>query len=143
MATVDLNITKYNAIGTPVEFTFDTGGLSVGNKKLAQSWIKLFLTDLGSQEYYPESGSGFLDAIRAGRIRRSADVSITFKTAADNVANTLNRDPLTAELPDTEQLDFATLESYLLLLEESRLELTVKLTPVAGDQVTFTVPVAI
>jgi len=143
MTTSDLNISIIKNSVIPVDFTFDALGTLTGNRKLAQTWIRLFLTDTGSQQYHPETGSGFLNIIRTGRIRKNADVGLNFKIAADTVARNLTSDPETADLPETEQLAFATLESYLLDFEESRLQLRVKLTPIEGDSITFSVPVAV
>jgi hypothetical protein len=141
MATKDINITQLGASGQPVEFNFEAGGTLTGNHKLAQSWIRLFLTESGSQPYAPNTGTDFLATVRNGGIRRSADVPINFKAAADTIAKLLLDDPLTTALPQTEQLVVATLDSYQLLFDKSTLKLDITLTPVAGDTITFTTSV--
>ena len=141
MATKDINITMLNAVGVPVDFNFESGGTLTGNHKLAQTWLRLFLTETGSQLYAPSTGTAFLDTVRSGGIRKSADVPLYFNTAADAVAKVLGDDALTNDLPDTEQLVSATLTSFELLFDKSTLKLHVTLVPVAGDDLTFTTTV--
>jgi hypothetical protein len=140
--TFDINITEFVSNNTPVDFNFTIGGKIVDNHKLAQSWIKMFLTELGSQLYFPATGTNFLEAMRTGVIRDAASVNLQFKLASDLVAETLNTDALTNALPDTEQLLVAELVSFEILKSESKLKLFITLTPVQGDTVSFSVPVS-
>lgn len=142
MTTRDINVTEMTTLKQVVDFNFKQDGTLTGNRKLVQTWVRLFLTEVGSQKYYPTKGTRFLEIIRTGGIRRDADVPIQFKIAADAVAAILASDPDTELLPDTEQLVSAELLDYFLSFKESLLKLSVKLTPVSGETITLNVPIS-
>lgn len=120
------------------------GEMCTGVQKVAQTWVSLFLTDVGSIPHDLTRGSSFMPAVRMGRIQVDEDVEAEFNLAADKVRRTMDQDAAdVGNLPDDERLDEAVLLSFDISLEESRLYLRVNIRTIAGDDRTIFLPVPV
>ena len=126
-------------------FALDEGGyVCTGVQKVAQSWLILFLTDLGTVLNKPTRGSSFLHAMRTGRIRVEDDVSAEFSLAAEQVRQTMGLDASAdGTLPADERLDEAVLLEFDLDQAASYLYLKVRILTVAGDSRDVILPVPV
>ena len=109
------------------------GELCTGVQKVAQTWLTLFLTEPGTVLNKPTRGSGFITAVRRGRIQVEADVPAEFALAAEQVWRTMDLDASVESWPTDERLDEATLEDFTLNKEASYLYLRIKILSVAGE----------
>ncbi len=122
----------------------DAGEVCTGVQKVAQTWASLFMTDLGSIPLDPARGTGFMTAIRIGRIQVDGDVEAEFNLAADRVRRTMDQDANEAgDLPDDERLDEAILVDFEIDRLASRLYLKVNIRTIAGDDRTIFLPVPV
>jgi len=126
-------------------FTEKGGQVTTGIQKLVQSFAMLFLTELGSIEAKPEQGTEFITAMRASRIQDESDVLSEFTLAKELVRQQLALAANENDFPDDEILDDATLDSYSLDANASKIMLKVNVTSLAGASrvVVLPVPVAI
>ena len=121
------------------------GQLCTGIQKVAQSWAILFLTDRGTVLYEPTRGSGFLNAVRSGRIQVDEDIPAEFAIASAQVARTMALDASNSDvaLEDDETLDRAELLDYDLERNTSLLRLKVRLHSLAGDSREIFLPISV
>lgn len=120
----------------------DTGLITTGIQKMAQTWMMLFLTERGSMLHKPRRGSSFLTAMRRGRIRTSGDVTAEFGLASELVKRTMRVDAARAgNIPLDEQIGDAQLISHELDHGTSTLRLRIRLTSAAGVGQTLVLPV--
>lgn len=128
----------------PIETGFGTSGyVCTGIQKVAQTWLALFMSDIGSTLNKPTRGSSFLSAVRLGRIQVSDDVPAEFALAAKQVSRTMELDTVGTDLPDDERLDRATLVDYQLFRELSYLRLKIRIRSLAGDTRVVYLPVPV
>ena len=122
----------------------ESGYVCTGVQKISQSWTALFMTDIGSMLNKPTRGSGFLPAVRRGRIQVEEDIPSEFSLAAEQVRRTMGQDADDAgTLPDDERLEEATLLDYALFRDLSYLRLKVRIKSVAGDTRVIYLPIPI
>jgi hypothetical protein len=124
----------------------EAGYVCTGIQKVAQTWLALFITDIGSVLNKPTRGSSFFPAVRAGKIQVEDDVPAEFALAAEQVRQTMELDATDADdLQDDERLDEAILLDFALVRDLSFLQLKVRINSLAGDSrvVYLPVPVAI
>ena len=121
------------------------GELCTGVQKVAQSWSMLFLTDQGTVYQEPTRGSGFLLAVRSGRIQVDEDIPAEFGIAAAQVQRTMDLDSSEADTTpeDDEILTRAELLDYDLDSNASLLRLKVRLHTLAGDSRTIFLPIPV
>ena len=98
----------------PIQTGFgEAGFVCTGIQKVAQTWLALFMTDRGTVLNKPTRGTGFLTAVRLGRIQVAGDIPAEFALAADLVRQTMELDSSEApELQDDERLDDAELLDF-------------------------------
>lgn len=111
-----------------------------GVQKLIQRYTVLMLTNINSQEYFPNFGADFLWPLQSGTDPTDSILARQIFTLADyatvNVIKTYQID--NPELPLDEQLDFTTLRN--ISLYGGFVSFDVKLTTLAGEIVDFLVP---
>lgn len=111
-----------------------------GVQKLAQKYLVILFTNLGSQLYYPEFGTNLLYTLRAGvsPVDSLAAAQI-FNLASFEAVNTLKAYQATDEtIPLDEQLVSAELTNISLIGGSVSFEVT--LTTAAGEIIDFLVP---
>ena len=121
----------------------ESGYVCTGIQKVAQTWLSLFMTDIGSVLNQPTRGSGFFPAVRRGRIQVEADVPAEFKLASEQVRRTMELDTVGTDLPDDERLDDADLLEFQLFRNLSHLRLKIRIRSLAGDSRTVFLPVPV
>ena len=122
-----------------VELTLgNPGSFTTGIQKVAQSFVKLFLTELGTMEHDPTLGTNFLGALRQGLIRDEVTLQSAFQAAVLDVFNyvSLNEDP---DIPADERLLKADLVEWDL--RPGFLSIKVEIVTVAGDTRVYIIPV--
>ena len=113
------------------------GMYCTGIQKVAQSFLGLFLTDVGSMSNDPDYGTQFMPSLKQGYIYDEAGMTAAFYAAVLDVQNYLaNNQP--DNLPD-ETLQQVDLVSWNM--QPGSLSLTVRLTTAAGETRTYFVPV--
>lgn len=111
-----------------------------GVQKLVQRYTILMLTNINSQEYYPEFATDFLWPLQAGIGPTDSIAARQIFTLADYAAVTIikNYQIENSTLPLDEQLDTTFLRN--ISLYGSFVSFDVKLTTLAGEDVDFLVP---
>jgi hypothetical protein len=111
-----------------------------GVQKLIQRYMILMLTNVNSQDYYPEFATDFLWPLQAGIGPTDNITARQIFTLADYAAVNIikNYQIDNPDLPLDEQLDFTTLRN--ISLYGSFVSFDVKLTTLAGEAVDFLVP---
>lgn len=129
----------------PIQTGFgEAGFVCTGIQKVAQTWLSLFMTDRGTVLNKPTRGTGFLPAVRLGRIQVAGDIPAEFALAADLVRQTMELDASEApELQADERLDDAELLAFDLFRELSYMRLKIRIRSLAGDSRTIYLPVPI
>lgn len=119
--------------GTPSRFC-------AGVQKLIQRYMILMLTNVKSQDYYPDFATDFLWPLQAGIGPTDNITARQIFTLADYAAVNIikNYQIDNPDLPLDEQLDFTTLRN--ISLYGSFVSFDVKLTTLAGEAVDFLVP---
>jgi hypothetical protein len=141
----DLSILQYPNVTVPdgVEVAPSFGSPSrfcAGVQKLIQRYTVLMLTNVNSQEYYPDFGADFLWPLQSGTDPTDSIVARQIFTLADyaTVSVIKNYQIDNPDIPLDEQLDFTTLRS--ITLYGGYVSFDVKLTTFAGEVVDFLVP---
>ena len=116
-----------------------TGELVVGPAKIAQEFTSAFLTELGSNVYYPDYGTEFMTYLRNGLIRTDQEVLTYFNAASAAAVYTL-ASKVTDATPDDEILESARLDHFEL--EPPYLFLYVTLLTRAGLSRSIVLPVS-
>ena len=141
----DLSILQYPDLVTPDggEVFPKFGNPSrfcAGVQKLIQRYTILLLTNINSQDFYPEFGTDFLWPLQSGTDPTDSiaarQIFILADYAAVNVIKNYQID--NPDLPNDEQLDFTTLRN--ITLYGGYVSFDVKLTTLAGEAVDFLVP---
>lgn len=131
----------------PIETAFgldDGGYICTGVQKVAQTWLSLFMTDLGTVLNKPTRGSSFFQSMRTGRIRVEDDVSAEFARAAEQVRRTMDLDAVEAgDLEADERLDEALLLDFNLNREAASLYLKIRIVTAAGDSRDIILPIPV
>lgn len=111
-----------------------------GVQKLIQRYMILMLTNINSQDYYPDFATDFLWPLQAGIGPTDNITARQIFTLADYAAVNIikNYQIDNPDLPLDEQLDFTTLRN--ISLYGSFVSFDVKLTTLAGEAVDFLVP---
>jgi hypothetical protein len=111
-----------------------------GVQKLIQRYMILMLTNINSQDYYPDFATDFLWPLQAGIGPTDNIAARQIFTLADYAAVNIikNYQIDNPDLPLDEQLDFTTLRN--ISLYGSFVSFDVKLTTLAGEAVDFLVP---
>lgn len=117
----------------------DYGAACAGVQKLVQNWLILFLTQKGSNRFFPERGSSFPGAMVSGRIQTNLDLTTVFAMAADEVAEQLAAENQNTAFTDEQyasvELISAVIESY------QKIKLRVRINSVAGVSRTVLFPI--
>lgn len=126
-----------------ISLSFGEGGgeITTGIQKLLQSYAILFLTERGSVPNLPDLGTDFVTTVRQGRIQDETDVKSEFLVASELIQQVLDLEVDTYSLPEDEQLESSTLESFTIDKAESLISLSVRVTSVAGETRTLFLPV--
>jgi len=136
VASYTNNLTQVTTVGFGNPSQYITG---IG--KLVQKYAILLLTALGSQVNYPTFGTNFVPTLQNGSSGISSlDLLHLFNFANLNVLGVLK--PYQANnptIPTDEQLQSAQLGSYSFA--DDVLSLSIDITSVAGDDVTFVLPI--
>lgn len=114
------------------------GAFISGIQKVAQTFIKLFLTDRGTVDGDPAMGTDFLSQMRSGFIRDEVSMQSMFQSSVLDVKNYISEYEKT-DAPDDERLDSAELISWDL--RPGFFSITVRIVTAAGDSRAFTMPV--
>lgn len=117
------------------------GQVITGIQKVVQTFLQLFLTDLGSVPSAPELGTGFYGAVRRGEVHTQLDVRTQFGAAAETVRRHLA--PVETALPDDERFASAVLDNFNLDQAASKLVLTITVRSRAGEARTVYLPVSL
>jgi hypothetical protein len=115
-----------------------SGAIVAGIQKLVQRFLVTLLTEMGSWQYFPAMGSGFLTDARRNYWRTVADVRQSFAAALLDVARQLQNEELPGDPPD-ECYGSATLLS--VLLTPGSVNLRIQLTSLAGTSYQFIAPI--
>jgi hypothetical protein len=141
MATYDILIFQgVKAIGEQqVDLSLGNPGyFATGIQKAAQSFAKLFLTELGSMPNDPTAGTSFLSDLRSGTIRDELTLQASYQSAVVDVLNYMSENE-DLDLPDDEALEEANLLSWDM--RPGFLSITVQIVTAAGESRTYVVPV--
>ena len=114
------------------------GFFTTGIQKVSQSFIKLFLTDIGSVANDPAAGTSFMAALRKNQIRDETTLQSYFQAAVVDVINYMSEEESGA-VPDDETLANATLVEWDL--RPGFLSIKVEITTEAGESRIYVVPV--
>lgn len=112
---------------------FGTAGqVTTGIQKLSQTFSILFLTEQGSVPSAPTRGTGFLTAIRQGRIIDESTLQSEFVLAAQLVKNFMALEAEATNPPLDETLADATLKNFILDEGAGKITVYILLTSAAG-----------
>jgi hypothetical protein len=118
-----------------------------GLQKLIQRYVVLLLTRLGTVYLAPDQGSRFLDRILRGGGRSGGYIEQTFAFANSDVIDQMrsedNLEDTYGPTSDDERIDTAVLLDYSVDFATSTLSLRIFLESVAGQSVTYVVPVTV
>ena len=116
-----------------------TGESVIGPVKVAQMFTSAFLTELGTNTYYPDYGTDFMTYLRNGLIRTDQEV-VTYFNAGAAAALFYLGSTVTDDTPDDEILESARLDHFEL--EPPYLFLYVTLLTRAGIARDIVLPVS-
>ncbi len=122
---------------------FGTGALTSGIQKIGQTFTILFLTDLGSVATYPNQGTGFITAMRQGRLNDESDIQAEFALAAGLVQAQMRQAQKNTTPPPDEILTKVTLTNVVIDEAASTIKLYVTLTSAAGSNFDVILPTSI
>jgi hypothetical protein len=115
------------------------GYVLTGILKLAQRFLLLLLTRLGSSQYFPNAGSTFmLDAARGGW-RTVADIGQSFQMSLPGIVQQLDA-IATAQDPSDEL--YANAQLTDVVLDQNVATVTVLLTSQAGESYALIAPIS-
>lgn len=117
----------------------NNGQICAGIQKLSQRWLLEFMTESGSMPGRPTRGTGFMTAVRQGRIQNAITASAEFEAATMVIGRNLQNEEY-ADMPDDERFSSAELLSVAIL--PGYLQLRVKINSVAGDAREVILPVS-
>jgi hypothetical protein len=121
----------------------DTGMVTTGIQKMAQTWALLFLTDEGSVPSNIKLGTRFLAVAAQGALRDNAEVKTEFNLAAKRVKDVMDIVAATESSPDDETLASATLLNVNLDKAQSLLQLSVQVSSKAGGTEEVILPISL
>lgn len=108
----------------------NNGEVCTGVQKLAQQWLILFMTELGSMGHqHANRGTMFMYWARSGYIRVEFDVRTYFNFAAQDVYSQM-RAAETVDMPADERLQNAELIGFQIF--EGQLSLSIHIISLAG-----------
>lgn len=141
---VDLFIAQGASAAGEQELTLSLGDMrgrvTTGVQKAAQTFVILFLTEKGSSRHDPDYGTNFLFAIRRTNASQSK-VRVAFREAAQDAINQ-QASYRRSDASDDEILDTAELVNFASQ-DPTMMELTVRLTTVAGEARDIVLPVTL
>ncbi len=114
-----------------------SGSVCTGAQKMAQTFIKLFLTDKGSVMYDEAAGTDFRKSVRNGAVHDDVTLESYFRFAVMDILNYLSTQP-TPEDKD-EVLEEAKLTSYDLIGDS--IILHIELVSLVGTTRSIIIPV--
>lgn len=121
-------------------FTLQNNGqICTGIQKLSQRWLLEFMTEYGSMPGRPTRGSGFMTAVRQGRIQNTLAATSEFETAAILVRQNLQNEEY-EDMPADER--FTSTELVAVAILPGYLQLRVKINSAAGDSREVILPVS-
>lgn len=122
----------------------DAGGeVTTGIQKICQTFTILFLTEVGSVPMMPLRGTGFVTAVRQGRLKDESDVQSEFALAAESVKTFLNLEADLLNLPEDETLESALLDRFDRNESTGTLTLYIRITSVAGEAREVFLPISV
>lgn len=138
---VDLSIFPVaTAAGSASQATIGTNARAIaGPSKVAQNFMRLLLTPLGSLRGDPGAGSNFLDHVRGGYIKFPIDLQQLFSIEAYRVTDYLRR-TARPDAPKDEIIRSAILDKFSS--SGGTILLSISLTTEEDSLYKFTLPVA-
>jgi hypothetical protein len=121
----------------------DSGRALAGPLASTQAVLTCFLSVAGSDPVYPDYGTEFLSACRAGYIRTDSDVLTYFSLAASSCLEFFYRHDFFANVPADEIVTDITLDYYSLDVNESKLIMLVKVHFASGDVIDVIAPIKV
>lgn len=115
------------------------GEVCTGVQKLAQRWIMEFMTLRGSMGFHlADRGTDFMRVVRQGGLRNELDVQMEYNFAAVLVRQNLLAEENEAMHPEDR---FQQDELTNILIGPSYLQLSIRLTSLAGDSAEVILPI--
>ena len=137
--TVDLSIFPTIAISmVPVGDSIDPSRAIAGPSKLAQNFLRILMTPLGTYASNVDFGSNFMLRLKNGSIKFPVDLSQAFSAEALRVQLQMQK-MYAANTPDDEKLGTISLQNFTI--NRGVVQLTINLTTVAGSSASFLLPV--
>jgi hypothetical protein len=124
--------------------TFETPKIVAGAQKLAQRFIVLFTTTLGSDKFNTDFGTKLTDAAKYGNTTGYTDIELMA-----NMANEQARDAIFAAdadtdtygaIPDDEKLANSWISDVVVDKDTRTVRIYVSIVTAAGEAITFVVP---
>ena len=139
---IDLHIMQGVKAPATTSITPSVGVISnycTGIQKLVQRYAIMLLTELGSQEPYPEFGSNFLTKLTSSSsIFNVRDVYHIFAFANDKVSKEIIAYQIDNILPEDEQLNTASLLD--VVPQSEGVALKIQIVPMSNTAVEFIIP---
>lgn len=111
-----------------------------GVQKLIQRYMIMLLTEIGSQENYPDFGSDFLvNLLSSSSVYNRVDLQNLFAFANAKVSKAIIDYQIENELPLDEQLNTASLVD-IINIAPGHVSLKIQIIPQTQDAVEFVVP---
>lgn len=123
--------------------TLDVPRIVSGPQKLAQRYVVLFTTILGSDFIRPGFGSNLLGVVETGNVGSVTEIELLAKFANSEAMNRIREDDASEDFgpqPDDEKLDRSWIESVVVDTAERTVKVYASLLTVAGERITFIVP---
>ena len=118
----------------------ESGQINTGILKLAQRFLLLLLTPLGSIPHLPLVGCDFMPQLEQGLLRSSLDVHAAFSAAVSDLQLQLQAEEEETD-PDDERFASATILSLTLTVDSASLSLLISSR--AGDSRKVVLPLSI
>lgn len=111
-----------------------------GVQKLVQRYAISLLTEIGSQENYPDFGTDLISSlINSSNLINKADVTHIFNFANMKVITTFrDYQRENADMPEDEQIDTAVLND--IVVANNMISLLIQIYPVSGSTTQFLLP---
>lgn len=128
----------------PVTLRFGSpSSFCAGIQKVAQRYLVMFMTMLGSQRYYPTFGTEFLSKLTVGNLAR-IDFIHLFNFANARILNKFREyDEKNKVVFDDEKLESASLENIIIDNKTGSVKLRVKLLTKAGENASILIPLPV
>lgn len=123
--------------------TFDVPRVVSGPQKLAQRYVVLFTTIIGSDRLRSDFGTTLLRVVETGNVNSEAELKLMASVANSMTMNAIRADDADAEYgpqPDDEKLLRSYIDDVVVDRETRDVRIYVSLITVAGEDITFIVP---